>query len=456
MNRLEAIETRQPAVAGSFYPSDPDQLRAMVRQFLAQAPAGEPLPCAMVAPHAGYQYSGLTAAYAYRTLSRASQEHPLRVFLLSPSHRVYLEGISVGHYRAYATPLGDVLVDQEMVQRMAALPDVSQDLAPHQPEHALEVHLPFLLETVGFIKLVPIIVGDISGGHLADILCQFWQPGDLLIASSDLSHFHSHEKAQQLDAECHQAVLTLDPPAMAKAQACGNIGMSALLEMGRRFKWRPVLSDYRTSGDTAGSKERVVGYGSYLFYPQQAAKQNVPLSLPKLARNHLEQVLSGRAGLQPAVLIHQQPHLAKDGACFVTLNKQGQLRGCIGSLQARRSLVTDLLDNSVSAATRDPRFPPVTAEELTTLTIEVSILSAAQAFPYSDGEDLLRRLQPGVHGVILFKGQNRSTFLPQVWEQLPNPRDFLQHLCQKAGLNSHCWMDKPDIFVYTVEKLLEH
>ena len=188
---MNVLGVRQPAVAGSFYPGDPVALRTMIRQLLDQAPDGHPPPCAMVVPHAGYVYSGYTAACGYRALARASAEQPLRVFILSPSHRVALDGISVGDYRAYLTPLGPVEIDQEVVQGLLTLPDVHRDTASHQQEHALEVQLPFLQETVGHFKLVPIIFGRISGGHLADILAKFWRPGDLLVASTDLSHFHS-------------------------------------------------------------------------------------------------------------------------------------------------------------------------------------------------------------------------------------------------------------------------
>ena len=455
MNTLNSREVRQPAVAGMFYPNDPQQLRSMVRQFLQEAPAQEPAPIAIIAPHAGYVYSGYTAACAYKTLPKAEENQPIRVFLLSPSHRVYLDGVSVGCYRAYATPLGEVMVDQEMVQQMAALPDVNQDPAPHQQEHALEVHLPFLQETIGHFTLVPVVFGDISGGHLADIISKFWKPGDLLIASTDLSHFYPYEEAKQLDSQCHEAVLAIDPKAMSKTKACGNTGVCALLEMARRNQWRPVMADYRNSGDTAGDKNKVVGYASYLFYSGSGAAQNQPMTLPKLARFHLDRVLKGESGIIAERLMQASAKLAEKGACFVTLTKKGQLRGCIGSLEAHRSLASDLLENSVAAAMRDPRFPPVSAAELPELHIGISLLTPAKPFPYNDGNDLLRRLQPNVHGVILSKGGKRSTFLPQVWEQLPDPRTFLEHLCQKAGLNRDCWQDKPDIFVYTVEKIDE-
>ncbi|MBF0183436.1 MAG: AmmeMemoRadiSam system protein B [Magnetococcales bacterium] len=447
---------RPAAVAGSFYPNDPHVLRSMIRQFLDRAPGGHPQPSAMVAPHAGYVYSGYTAACAYRSLAKAAPDKPLRVFLLSPSHRMALHGVSVGNYRAYQTPLGEVAIDQEMVQQLAVLPDVTRDPAAHQQEHALEVHLPFLQETVQHFQLVPMIFGRISGGHLADMVARFCQPEDLLLASTDLSHYYPYDEARRLDSQALAALSAVDPQAMSKTEACGNTGVCALLELARRRNWRSVLADYRNSGDTAGGKDRVVGYASYLFYPAESGvRASGEMTLAGVARLHLNRILRGQAGVQPEALTTRVAALAQPGACFVTLTRQGQLRGCIGSLQAHRPLANDLLDNAQAAALRDPRFPPVSAEELAALRIEVSLLSAPQPFPYSSPEDLLQRLQPGVHGVILSKGGRRATFLPQVWEQLPEAQSFLQHLCQKAGLSADCWREMPEISVYTVQKIVE-
>lgn len=177
--------------------------------------------------------------------------------------------------------------------------------------------------------------------------------------------------------------------------------------------------------------------------------------LPALARDHLQAVLSGQRGLSVNQMIQEDKELAQKGACFVTLSVNGQLRGCIGTLEAHRTLAADLLDNAVNAAVRDPRFAPVTHEELRQVRIEVSLLTQPQPLPYGAPEELLARLQPGVHGVILNLNGRRATFLPQVWEQLPDPRQFLEHLCRKAGLAGDCWRQGVEVKVYTVEKYHE-
>lgn len=470
LNMIMANNVREPAVAGTFYPKDPQTLRAMIQKFLAEVntPTGEE-PLAMVAPHAGYIYSGLTAAHGYHRLKPAPAHHPKRVFLFAPSHRVYQEGVSVGNYSAFATPLGEVPVDMDMVARLAKLPDVTTNPASHQTEHSLEVHLPFLQETLVNFHLVPMVYGDISGGHLADILAKFWQPGDLLIASSDLSHYFPYDQAKRLDAKCHEAMVSGDPKTMDHCDACGNKGMSALVEFGRRQRWQAHLVDYRNSGDTAGDKNRVVGYASYVFYPKEPLKNTTPPQsttdpaagfrqedLPALARNHLEAFLEGRPVTpDKREWSRKNPQLANLGACFVTLTKKGRLRGCIGTLEAHRNLLDDLLENTVAAATRDPRFRPLVRKELDEVSLEVSILTPAVKLNYENTDDLLTKLKPGIHGVILSQGGKHATFLPQVWEQLPDKPTFLTHLCQKAGMDGNCWKHKPDIQLYTVTKLKE-
>lgn len=480
---------RQPAVAGMFYPKESKALRAMVEGLLEQAPTVANEPLAMIVPHAGFIYSGLTAAHAYKGLVRAPATAPRRVFLLGPSHRVWLDGASVGDYDAYLTPLGKIPVDREGVECLARRPDVSRDEEPHRLEHSLETQLPFLQVTLVNFRIVPIVYGEISGGHLADLLEACVKPGDLIVISTDLSHYHPYDEARRLDGISNQAILARDPRSIAGCEACGRIGVGAMLETARRRRWRPVLADLRNSGDTAGDRNRVVGYASYLFHADVGTADHAPASppvggesapggvapvggesapegaapvggesapgLPELVRAHLTASLEGRSGLSAERLIEASPELARQGACFVTLTRRGALRGCIGSLVAHRPLAEDLLENGLSAALRDPRFAPLTAAELAGTEIEVSLLTPPEPFPYRDAADLLARLKPGVHGVILSKQGRRATFLPQVWEQLPDPVAFLGQLCRKAGLDGDSWREGARIQVYTVEKRLE-
>lgn len=275
-----SMSIRRPAVAGLFYPEDSETLRTMVRHFLDRASLSDSEtveteshrePCALVAPHAGYIYSGSTAAHAYRTLRRSDTEKGRRVFLVGPSHHAYLEVLSVGGYAAFETPLGRVDVDTETVDRLVMLPGVTRDRASHQREHALEVQIPFLQETLGDFRLVPMVVGRIACTRLADILLRDWSPDDLIVVSSDLSHYHPDEEAKRLDNSCHQAVLSLDTVGLLRqCEACGIVGMGALIEIAIRMNWSPKLVRYQTSGDTAGDRDSVVGYASYLFYATHA------------------------------------------------------------------------------------------------------------------------------------------------------------------------------------------
>ncbi|MGN7610562.1 AmmeMemoRadiSam system protein B [Magnetococcales bacterium HHB-1] len=446
-----STSVRPTAVAGMFYPDNPNQLRQMVREYLKRAPQHDLQPRAMVAPHAGYIYSGYTAACAYKTLKPSKVRQ--RVFLAGPSHRVYLEGISVGNFSAFKTPLGQVALDQEILQRLfREEPDITRQPEAHQQEHSLEVHLPFLQETLGDFILVPMVFGKITPERLAEILYKYAEKDDLIIVSSDLSHYYSEEQARQLDQQCHDAMLKQDASAMATCKACGNIGMSALLNLAKRHHWQSKLIDYRTSYDYSKDASRVVGYASYLFVGDQSMNKQ---DLPAKAREHLRQVLAGQPGLDHTTLTDAMPELAEKGACFVTLTKGGVLRGCIGSLEAHRSLAEDLLANTVAAALKDSRFPAMSSNELDRVSIEVSLLTAAEPLEYVDPSDLLTRLKPNVHGVILELNGKRATFLPQVWEQLPDPKIFLEHLCRKAGLALDCRKESPKIYVYTVDKYLE-
>ncbi|HRE55506.1 MAG TPA: AmmeMemoRadiSam system protein B [Candidatus Competibacter sp.] len=258
---------RTPAVAGLFYPADTAELHAQVRHFLTEveAPAGSP-PKAIIAPHAGYIYSGPVAASAYARL-QAARGLIARVLLLGPSHRVGFRGIAASAMTAFETPLGSIPVDQEAVTAARQLPDVGVLEQAHAREHSLEVHLPFLQEVLGSFSLVPLVVGEARPSQVGQVLETLWGgPETLIVISSDLSHYLDYQNARQLDQATSKAIEALRFEDISYEQACGRNPVNGLLWVARRKNLQVETLDLRNSGDTAGSRDQVVGYGAYAFH----------------------------------------------------------------------------------------------------------------------------------------------------------------------------------------------
>lgn len=258
---------RPPAVAGAFYPDDPRELASAVREHLAAAsvPAGEPVPRAVIAPHAGYVYSGPVAASAYARLAPA-RGRIRRVVLLGPSHRVPLSGVAAPSADAFETPLGLVPVDREAVERLRALPQVEVRDDAHRLEHSLEVHLPFLQEVLGEFLLVPLVVGEATPEEVAEVIEALWdEAGTVVVVSSDLSHYYDYATARRMDAATSRAIESLRPEAIGPEDACGRHPVRGLLLAARRRGLSCRTVDLRSSGDTAGGRDEVVGYGSYVL-----------------------------------------------------------------------------------------------------------------------------------------------------------------------------------------------
>jgi hypothetical protein len=257
---------RPAAFAGSFYPGAPAALEAAVRRYLAEAPAseaGEPSPKALIAPHAGYVYSGPVAATAYARLA-ARRGEITRVVLLGPSHRVFVRGLAAPDVDAFETPLGAVPVDRASLARAQQLPQVQVLYRAHELEHSLEVQVPFLQVALGSFSIVPLVVGDASQDEVAEVLDLLWGGDEtLVVVSSDLSHYESYESAQRQDAGTVRAIESLRPEAIGEDDACGRIPIRGLLVAARARGLRVRALDVRSSGDTAGPRDRVVGYAAF-------------------------------------------------------------------------------------------------------------------------------------------------------------------------------------------------
>jgi hypothetical protein len=267
----EMTNIREAAVAGMFYPADPDELREMVQDFLANADKDGSLPKAIICPHAGLIYSGPIAASAYARLYDG-RERIERVVLLGPSHRVPFQGLAMTAMDYYETPLGRIPIDHEAQQQIQALPQVKLLESAHAREHSLEVQLPFLQLVLEDFKLVPLVVGEASAEEVAEVLQRLWGgPETLIVISSDLSHYHDYFTARKMDSATSEAIVTLHPESIGYDDACGRIPVRGLLTLAIREGLQGELIDLRNSGDTAGSRDQVVGYGAYAFMEQSAA-----------------------------------------------------------------------------------------------------------------------------------------------------------------------------------------
>lgn len=260
------MSIRQPAVSGLFYPDDPNTLQSAINGFLAEAPVQEcALPKAIIVPHAGYIYSGPVAARVYARLARG-HESIERVVLLGPSHRVPFYGLAATGASFYRTPLGDIQIDQQSLAQVLELAQVVKLDDAHASEHSLEVQLPFLQMLLDDFELVPLVVGDATDEEVAEVLERLWGgPETLIVISSDLSHYHDYATARRMDQATSESIVSLHPERLGIEDACGRIPVSGLLLQAKQRGLRGELVDLRNSGDTAGDKRRVVGYGAYAF-----------------------------------------------------------------------------------------------------------------------------------------------------------------------------------------------
>ncbi|MGO9404157.1 MAG: AmmeMemoRadiSam system protein B [Terriglobales bacterium] len=462
---------RQAGVAGGFYPADPKTLSAMIDDMLAHAassqpPINEPI-LAVVAPHAGYQFSGPVAAYTYAALKGRRFS---RVVVIAPSHYEAFDFTSVYEGDAYATPLGTVPIDKAFAKQLVQMsPTIKFSSQGHTPtkegaEHALEVELPWLQRVLGDFELVPVVMGDQSyessralGVALAKLI--HGSSDTLILASSDLSHYHPYDDAVKIDHKTLNALQAWDYFSMSRNfqariwEACGGAPIvAAMIAAERMGANQAVVLKYANSGDTTGDHSRVVGYSADVFLKAPSGKTVEPQfsltgheksELLALARKSVEYAVRERKPYEPTASASEV--LNEERGAFVTLRKSGELRGCIGYTSAAKPLYMTVRDTATLAALRDTRFPQVSASELPQIDYEVSVLS-----PLRRVLDV-RQIKVGQHGLLMKNGVSEGLLLPQVpvdekWDR----QTFLEETCAKAGMRSGCWKDEnTDIFMFT-------
>jgi AmmeMemoRadiSam system protein B/AmmeMemoRadiSam system protein A len=476
--------TREAAVAGQFYPANPVELSKMIAGFFNKAKK-EDIPgeiIALISPHAGYVYSGQVAAYGYKLLEGLKFDV---VVVISPSHTLPFAGSSVFNGKFYKTPLGEIEIDQPTALEIASvndyvyLSDKGHTVGGMRDEHSLEVQLPFLQTVLGKFKLVPIVMGEQdwqSCQALGEALSKGLEGKNaLIVASSDLSHFHPYSQAVKLDSVVQKDVASFDPEKLFEdlqngtCEACGGgpiIG--AMLAAKKCGANKSKVLMYANSGDVTGDRAGVVGYMSAVLYRQQSshksgnktekesvkeeARVGVDLGLSDkdkkvlkdIAKKTIECKVKGTS--LPEFKIDSEILKEKRGA-FVTINKEGHLRGCIGYIYAMKPLYITIQEMAESAALSDPRFPPVTPDELDKLEIEISVLT-----PLKKMKDI-NEIQIGKDGLYMKRGYYSGLLLPQVAVEYNwDVNTFLEETCHKAGMRGDCWKDKDtEIYIFSAD-----
>ncbi len=457
---------RKPAVAGTFYPAKANELAAMIDSFLAKgsgSSASEPL-FALIAPHAGYPYSGPVAAYGYAQLRGRKFD---RVVVIAPSHVEPFRFASVFDGDAYETPLGSIPVDKAFCAKLASgkgpirLSKAGHEIEGSRGEHALEVQLPFLQRTLGQFRLVPIVLGDQSydtcralGVALAKLAAG---SNTLIVASSDLSHFHPSDTAVTIDRKTLRAITEWDYLSMSQNfatevwEACGGGPIVAAMIASERLGANEArLLKYANSGDTTGDRSSVVGYGAVALMKSPQSASAAP-QFALTAEEQADLIVLAKKSVETAVrerkLIDYTPKgaFAQERGAFVTLKERGMLRGCIGYISPSKPLGVTVRDVAAAAALEDRRFRPVATSELAELRYEISVLS-----PMRRVYDV-KQIQVGKHGLVIRKGSYTGLLLPQVpveekWDRMT----FLREVCVKAGLPPEAWQDpETDLFTFT-------
>ena len=482
-------KVKYPNVSGQFYPADPRQLSSQIDKFLPQAtvePSSHHIDI-VIAPHAGYIYSGAVAAYGFKAASRNRYK---TIIILAPSHYAGFDGISVWDEGAFQTPLGSVEVDHDFAKKLTAVHKKFYFLAEaFDQEHSLEVEIPFLQKTFKDFKIVPVVMGQPGPKTLEEFAVALrhligGRKDVLLVVSTDMSHYHEDSVAREMDHRTLEAVQGLKVEQFWKECAsrtmemCGFVPVTAALLYARLADLNHVdVLRYANSGDVGGDRERVVGYGSVVIYGEPTVdgidltlNQNALLETvvePEAARGKrltkaqkqrlldiAQKTIEGYVNDGKTLDFQEDdPRLREEEGAFVTIHKHGRLRGCIGNVLGRGPLYLTVRDMAIASATQDPRFPPLGKEELKDIDLEISVLSKPWVVKG------VEEIQLGVHGVIVSRGPLRhGLFLPQVADETGwSKEDFLSQLCaQKAGLPPDAWKDPATrIEVFTADVFSE-
>ena len=435
------LKIKEPSVAGTFYTNDAEALKIQIETFAKENKNKyEYKTRAVIVPHAGLIYSG---RLAYEGINQLNKEIK-NIFIFAPAHRVAFDGVALSSFDKWRTPLGEIEVNQEINKELTekySNADFNDNAI--SPEHSIEIQIPIIQSLFNDAKIIPILIGKSDFKIVFDILSEYYNDEkNGFIISSDLSHFLTDENAKKLDNQTALMLETGNMSGFSYEQACGALGIAGLVEFANKNNYSLIRIDMTNSSSSTKDKSSVVGYGSWFLY-EGDKNEFIKKYYSNFVINIVKNVL--KASFTNDKIIIDYPQIFDEfGACFVTLEKSGRLRGCIGSIVAYQPLINDLINHAKDAAFNDSRFSKVTENELDDIKVSISLLTEPKKMDFEDEEDLLNKMVPNVDGIIIKDGRYQAVYLPVVWEQLPDKREFLASLKMKAGLS-------PDYFSKTFE-----
>lgn len=422
---------KPPAVAGSFYSENELELKNQLKKFEKNSLNSYKYKSkAVIVPHAGLVYSGQLAYDGLKTL----KANLTTLFIFAPAHRKSFDGLSLSDYDFWQTPLGNIEINQKINFELEQNFNCKFFNQAFETEHAIEIQLPIIQTLYKNAKIVPILVGNADFEVISQIINHYYKNETIgFIISSDLSHFLNAKESSKVDNITANMLETGDFTGFHYQQACGALGILGLASFANSKKYSLIRIGLINSSNTTGDTSSVVGYGSWFLYENsknEFLKKYYSDTIIKICRNAIsEKIESKNTNLPKTPSVFEEK-----GACFVTLEKSGQLRGCIGSIIATCPLIKDLIKNAQNAALNDNRFNPVTKEELNKISIAVSLLSEPEKIEFKNETELLSQIVPFKDGIIIKDGSYQAVYLPSVWEQIPDKIDFLMSLKIKAGL----------------------
>ncbi len=440
MNRIKT-----PNVAGKFYTSIKAELLETLEKFKSNHKSDyNYFSRAIIVPHAGYMFSGQLAFDGFCRLDKNVKN----IFIIAPTHHKSVNNLALANYDEWETPLGKVSVNKNIQEEIISQFGCEYSDKAFAEEHAIEVQIPFIQFNYKDIKIIPILVGNDDVEKTLRIIKYYYvNPQNAFVISSDLSHFLKEAEAKKIDTLTARMIEEKNMQGFRFEQACGAVPICALTEFANQKNFSLIRIGLTNSAKATGDNSKVVGYGSWFLFEgekNEFIEKNFSPKIIDIVKKTINAKLSGKTEINITNYMPYPPILDSDGACFVTLEENNILRGCIGSVIAHSPLIIDLIKNAYNAAFADPRFAPLSREEFEQISISVSLLSIPNLIKFEDEQDLLEQINPFVDGIIIKDKQKQALYLPSVWEQLPDKKLFLNSLKQKAGF-------APNYFSKTIE-----